>query len=112
MSAPGRPLKVFLDDERPAPPGWTLVRWPAEVIALLETGRVVALSLDHDLGDASDIRSGYAVLQWLERAVATRDFRPPAELAVHSANVAARVRMEAAIAAIRRLARDGRDPPQ
>src|SRR6185312_11928716 len=29
------PLKVFLDDERPAPEGWTLARWPDEVIMLL-----------------------------------------------------------------------------
>jgi hypothetical protein len=44
--------RVFLDDRRPAPDGWTLVRWPDEVIALLETGAVEELSLDHDLGDA------------------------------------------------------------
>ena len=31
-------MKVYLDDERAAPPGWRQVRWPDEVIALLETG--------------------------------------------------------------------------
>jgi len=31
-------MRVFLDDRRPAPEGWTLVRWPEEAIALLEGG--------------------------------------------------------------------------
>lgn len=78
------------------------VRWPEEAIALLEQGVVTELSLDHDLGD--DRRgTGYDVVLWIERAVVERGFRPPL-LRVHSANSAARVRMEAGIAAIRRLA--------
>ncbi|WAS97979.1 cyclic-phosphate processing receiver domain-containing protein [Nannocystis punicea] len=101
-------MKLYLDDERPAPPGWRLVRWPDEVIALLQTGAVTDLSLDHDLGD--DARgTGYDVVLWLEEAVATRDFVPPA-IAVHSANTAARARMEAGIASIARLHRGRRDP--
>ncbi len=44
-------MKVYLDDERIAPDGWRQVRWPEEVIELLETGEVTELSLDHDLGD-------------------------------------------------------------
>jgi inhibitor of KinA sporulation pathway (predicted exonuclease) len=35
-------MRVFLDDRRPAPEGWTLVRWPEEAIALLEAGVVWA----------------------------------------------------------------------
>lgn len=78
------------------------VRWPEEAIALLEQGVVTELSLDHDLGD--DRRgTGYDVVLWIERAVVERGFRPPL-LRVHSANSAACVRMEAGIAAIRRLA--------
>jgi hypothetical protein len=96
-------MKVFLDDERPAPPGWRLVRWPEEAIELLRTGAVTELSLDHDLGD--DARgTGYDVIVWIEVAVATRGFAPPA-ITVHSANTSARVRMELGIAAIARLAR-------
>lgn len=91
-------MKVYLDDERSAPPGWTQVRWPEEAIALLETGDVIELSLDHDLGD--DQRgTGYDVLLWIERRVACDGFTPPV-LRVHSANPAARVRMQAAIEAI------------
>lgn len=96
-------MKVYLDDERPCPPGWRLARWPAEVIELLQTQEVTDLSLDHDLGD--DARgTGYDVIVWLEEAVATRGFVPPA-IRVHSANTAARVRMEAGIASIERLVR-------
>lgn len=98
-------MKVWLDDERPAPPGWLAVRWPDEAIALLATGEVTALSLDHDLGD--DARgTGYDVIVWIEEAVAVRGFRPPA-MAVHSANAAARVRMLAGIASVVRLAGAG-----
>jgi hypothetical protein len=95
-------MKVFLDDERPTPPGWVSARWPDEVIALLEAGQVTEVSLDHDLGD--DQRgTGYDVLTWIEEAVAMRGFKAPA-LKVHSANSSARQRMEAAIRAIERLA--------
>jgi hypothetical protein len=94
-------MKVFLDDERAAPEGWIPVRWPEEAIALLETGEVEDISLDHDLGD--DRRTGYDVLLWIEEAVATRGFAPP-QIMVHSANAAARQRMELAVDSIRRLA--------
>lgn len=97
-------MKVFLDDCRPAPEGWMLVRWPEDVIALLETGDVDAVSLDHDLGD--DKRTGYDVLLWIEEAVATRAFVPP-EISIHSANAGARLRMALAIASIRRLHAEG-----
>ena len=98
-------LRVYLDDERPTPPGWTGARWPDEVIALLERGGVVELSLDHDLGD--DARgTGYDVIVWIEEQVVTRGFVPP-KIRVHSANTSARQKMEAGVRAIERLARRG-----
>lgn len=94
-------MRVYLDDERATPPGWVRTYWPQQTIALLEAGGVDELSLDHDLGD--DARgTGYDVLLWIERAVAERGFVPP-RLHVHSANPAARRRMQAAIEAIERL---------
>lgn len=95
-------MKVYLDDLRPAPDGWTRVYWPHEAIALLETGSVEELSLHHDLGD-DDRGTGYDVLVWIEEAVALRGFKPP-KLRVHSANPAAAIRMREGIAAILRLA--------
>lgn len=94
-------MKVFLDDERKTPDGWVRVYWPDEAIALLRTGEVTEISLDHDLGD--DTRgTGYDVVLWLEEAVATDGFVPPA-ITVHSANTPARKRMEACVQSIERI---------
>ena len=93
-------MKVFLDDVREAPPGWRRVLWPEEAIALLQSGSVAEISLDHDLGD--DTRgTGYDVIRWIEEAVVTRGFVPPV-IVVHSANPVGRERMLRGIAAIGR----------
>ncbi|MFN3240110.1 MAG: cyclic-phosphate processing receiver domain-containing protein [Planctomycetota bacterium] len=96
-------MRVFLDDERVPPDGWTLVRWPDEAIRLLEHGDVEEISLDHDLGD-DERGTGYDVVLWIEQAVAMRGFAPPI-VRVHSANSSARLKMEAGIEAIARLVR-------
>ncbi|WP_028536198.1 cyclic-phosphate processing receiver domain-containing protein [Paludibacterium yongneupense] len=95
-------MKVFLDDERVTPAGWVRTFWPEEVIALLKTGQVTELSLDHDLGD-DERGTGYTVLLWLEEQVVVHGMRPPL-MRVHSANSSARLKMEAAIEAINRHA--------
>ena len=94
---------VFLDDVRLKPSKlWTLVKWPNEAITLLRRQTVTHLSLDHDLGD--DIRgTGYDVLLWIEEAVAHAGFVPPDTILVHSANTSARIKMELAVQAIKRL---------
>lgn len=94
-------MKVYLDDERLAPVGWMLVRWPEEAIALLETGTVTDISLDHDLGN-DDHGTGYDVILWIEEAVALRSFHSP-RITVHSANSSARAKMEGGIRSIERL---------
>jgi hypothetical protein len=94
-------MKVFLDDERATPDGWVRAYWPAEAIALLESGQIEELSLDHDLGD--DVRgTGYDVILWIEEAVALRGFVPP-KIVVHSANSSAAIKMRAGIETIARL---------
>jgi hypothetical protein len=98
-----RHVKVYLDDARVTPSGWTRAYWPEDAIALLESGSVTELSLDHDLGDDAH-GTGYDVVLWLEEAVATRGFVPPASIVVHSSNSSARVKMALGIASIRRLA--------
>lgn len=103
--APGdadQTVKVFLDDERTTPTGWIRVYWPDEAIALLETGQVAEISLDHDLGD-DERGTGYHVVLWIEEAVVSRGFIPP-KMYVHSANSSARQKMEMGIQAINRLA--------
>jgi hypothetical protein len=99
-------MKIFLDDERPTPPGWVRVYWPDEAIALLKTGQVLDLSLDHDLGD-DERGTGYHVVLWIEEQVALNGFHPPT-IRVHSANSSAREKMEAGIRSIERLVQDRR----
>ncbi len=96
-------MKVYLDDERTTPDGWTRVYWPDEAIELLKSGEVVEISLDHDLGD-DDRGTGYGVVLWIEEQVALHGFVPPA-MKVHSANVSARNKMENGIRAIEAMMR-------
>lgn len=100
-------MRVFLDDERVTPEGWVRVYWPDEAIALLQTGEVEEISLDHDLGE-DNRGTGYDVVLWIEEAVMTRGFKPP-KMRVHSANSSARLKMQAGINAIQAQAkRQGR----
>ena len=91
-------MKLYLDDQRPAPEGWALVKTPEEAIDLLKSTRVTHLSLDHDLG-LSDDRTGYTVLLWLEEQCATAGFVAPVVI-IHSANAGARTKMELALNSI------------
>jgi hypothetical protein len=93
-------IKLYLDDERIAPEGWVRVYWPEEVIALLKSGGVTEVSLDHDLGD-DDHGTGYDVILWLEEQVVLNGFNPP-KISVHSANSSARLKMEAGIRSIKK----------
>ena len=45
-------MNIYLDDCRPAPEGYRLVKTARECIEALAAGGVKYLSLDHDLGDA------------------------------------------------------------
>lgn len=92
-------IKVFLDDERPTPEGWTRAYWPDEVIALIEQGNVDTISLDHDLGNDGK-GTGYDVCLWIKEKVIQSgfegDFVPPV-IQIHSANPVGRHRMDSAI---------------
>lgn len=95
-------MKVFLDDERKTPTGWFRVFEPFQAIAMLETGMVTHISLDHDLGDDDVIGTGNDVLVWIEEMVATKGFVPP-HILIHSANPSAGNKMRAGITQIRKL---------
>ena len=103
QSAADGASQLWLDDVRPAPAGWTRVGTAAEAIVMLQLHRVDALSLDHDLGNDPAAGTGYDVLAWLERMVATVGFVPPVRISVHSSNPPAAQQMDAAIDAIERL---------
>ena len=95
-------MKVFLDDERTTPEGWFRVYEPNQAIALLESGLVTHISLDHDLGDDEGIGTGNDVLVWIEEQVYANNFDPP-RIFVHSANPSAKQKMQAGIEQIRKF---------
>ena len=96
-------MKVYLDDEREAPPGWHLVITANEAIELLKNRNITEISLDHDLGDDSR-GTGYDVILWIENAVVEGGFTPP-KISVHSANVSARTKMELGVKKIIQLSK-------
>jgi len=95
-------MKVYLDDERETPSGWVRVYWPDQAIELLKTGKVIEISLDHDLGD-DNRGTGYDVILWIEKAVMMHGFKPP-RIGVHSANPSAGRKMVLGIASIEKHA--------
>jgi hypothetical protein len=74
-------MKVWLDDVREEPGGWTRARTAREAIALLKIGEVEEISLDYNLGECE--QSGVAVLNWMLEQVAT-GWQPPRRILVHS----------------------------
>lgn len=91
-------MKVWLDDERPAPPGWVRAHSVFEVFDAILNG-ATEVSLDHDLG--LNHYTGYDVLVWIEQRAANG--HAPPRIRIHTANPPARKRMEAAVASIQRM---------
>lgn len=77
-------MKVYLDDLRDTPEGWTRAYSVEDVVNLLKTRQVEALSLDNDLGDG--FREGYKCLDYLEELVYDDVTFPIPEITIHSAN--------------------------
>ncbi len=92
-------MKVYLDDERLSPIGWSRVFWPNDSIELLKSKKVTHLSLDHDLGD-DDHGTGYDVLLWLEEQVIDNNFTPIPIITIHTDNPSARIKMKLAVDSI------------
>jgi len=92
-------IKIWLDDAREAPEGWLRAFWPDEVFSLLMNYKVDVISLDHDLGN-DERGTGYDVLLALELAVVENKLTKIPEVRIHTANGAARKRMEQALESI------------
>ena len=90
-------FRVWLDDERPVPEGFThWVKTAEEAIELLKTGRVKHISLDHDLGDEEIVGTGYHVACWIEEN-AHEGSLARFTWNVHSANPTGRDKMKSAL---------------
>ena len=73
-------LLLWLDDERPAPPGWLWVKTARQALAALKTGHVTYASLDCDL--ESHVENGV----WLVQQMALKSLWPKFKPGVHSSN--------------------------
>ena len=75
-------MKIWLDDVRPAPDGWTHVLTAEEVISILETTEVDEISLDNDLGYSN--MTGSELIEWMERELSLNLRMPPKTIHVHT----------------------------
>ena len=89
-------MKLWLDDIRPAPEGWTRARSVNTAIALMGFYRdnLIDVSLDHDMGDFSDQGGdGVKLVLWMIENNVWPANRPT----IHSMNPVGRKNMEALI---------------
>lgn len=78
-------MKLYLDDYRKPPNGWTLATTADECIEVLKSGLVTELSLDHDLAGE---KTGYEVVKWMVE----NNVFPPL-IIIHTMNPVGRQRM-------------------
>lgn len=88
-------MLVFLDDIRPCPDNFEVVRNPIEFKELISKKfeQILMISMDHDLGfwdDTGKEVTGYDLIRWLESEFGTVHFK----IKVHSANPVGKTRME------------------
>lgn len=94
-------MKIFLDDCRETPPGFTRTYTVAETIAFIDTRQVSVLSLDNDLGNGEP--EGYLALDHLEMLVFNDASFPIPAITIHSSNASRVEYMELGIESIHRI---------
>lgn len=97
------PIKLWLDDERPAPEGWTGAKSVADAMILCQSHTVEAMSLDHDLGSGHP--TGYDFCCWIEREVVAGRFTLPRLIIIHSRNPVGKSAMKLALVSASRVGR-------
>lgn len=96
--------KLYIDDIRPAPEGWTLVRTVDEAIDLLRSQDWDEVSFDHDLafshyaGEFTNEKTGNELAQMLVDLVRAGKRKSP-KCHVHSMNPVGRKRIIATLVA-------------
>ena len=99
---PDEELRVWLDDDlvdRKPPAGWVHATTAWETIELLGAGRVVELSLDHDLGDDERFGRGIDVIDFVaeQQEIHGRPLWPRDGIHLHTANPVGRETMARSI---------------
>lgn len=91
-----QPIRLWVDDIRPTPPEYNAtVNNVVDAIMYLNTGRVVEISLDHDLGD-DNVGTGYMIAMHIE--LKAHDGTLPRLIwHIHSDNAAGRRFMQMAL---------------
>lgn len=96
-------MKLFVDDQindpsaptRHTPEGWVGVATAEEAIALIDSGVVTAIDLDHDLGDGR--LTGYDVAEHIEKGAYLGTIKYIQCYGSHSANPDGRKQINAAL---------------
>lgn len=89
-------IRLWVDDIRPAPPEYNVtVNNVVDAIMHLNTGRVVEISLDHDLGD-ENVGTGYMIAKFIEMK-AHEGVLPRLTWHLHTDNAAGRRYMDMAL---------------
>lgn len=87
-------IQLWVDDQRSPPSEFNAhAETYGEAIKYLESGKVVAISLDHDLGEE---KTGYDVARWIEEK-AFQGVIPRIRWSVHSENPVGRARIAQAL---------------
>ena len=94
-------MKVYLDDLRDTPVGWTRTYTVEETISLLKTKQVEQLSLDNDLGEGET--EGHKTLDWLCDIIYHDKTFPIPVISIHSSNPVRVKYMQVSIEFIERL---------
>lgn len=102
-------MKLFLDDIRTPPENWTVARSYNEAIECLKTRQVTDLSLDHDLGED---RTGYDVLNWIEKMVYEDPTFPVPNCSMHTSNPVGKQNMERCLNSIHKRLSENRTCPE
>ncbi len=109
-------MKLWVDDMRPEPKGWTRVYTAEEAISIIDDiYPIEEISLDHDLGDTDHDPewTGYTVLVHIESKVVWDDsYLPPNKIHIHTDNAGVRSKMEAGIASITRFTKLKKTDPR
>lgn len=94
-------MRIYMDDARDTPHGWTRTYTVEETLTMLESRMVTFLSLDNDLGEGQP--EGYKVLDWLEEQVYTDPSFPIPTVTIHSSNASRVEYMQRALRSIERI---------
>jgi hypothetical protein len=96
-SAFGGKMKIYMDDVRETPDGFTRTYTVEETKTALLSRQVTFLSLDNDMGSDDPKTEGFNVINYIEELVNDDPTFPIPEIVVHSSNSARAILMRLGI---------------